>query len=100
LGPRDRDDPPAPITILGMPSASPAVIELFRNFLRVIVFIAMLTIDCYVQTLPRQREFGTLKYWAAGLGDAALRRCGAGVGPWPCSTARNLRSGPKARQKI
>jgi len=62
-----------------MPSASPAVIELFRNFLRVMVFIAMLTIDCYVQTLPRQQEFGTPKYWAAGPGDAALRRCGGSM---------------------
>jgi len=45
LGPGDPDDPSAPITILGIPSASPAVIERFRNFLRVIVFIGLLTID-------------------------------------------------------
>jgi hypothetical protein len=45
LGPGDRDEPSAPITILGMPIASPAAIELFRNFLRVIVFIGLLTIE-------------------------------------------------------
>ena len=45
LGPGGRDEPSAARTILGMPSASPAVIERFRNFLRVIVFIDMLTID-------------------------------------------------------
>jgi len=42
LGPGDRDEPSAPITILGIPSANPAVIELFRNFLRVIVFIGLI----------------------------------------------------------
>jgi hypothetical protein len=45
LGPEARDEPSAPITIRGMPSANPAVIEVFRNCLRVIVFIAVLTID-------------------------------------------------------
>jgi hypothetical protein len=42
LGPGNRDEPSAPITILGIPSASPAVIELFRNFLRVIVFMGLI----------------------------------------------------------
>jgi len=41
LGPGDPDDPSAPITILGIPSASPAVTERFRNFLRVIVFMGL-----------------------------------------------------------
>src|SRR5213594_2922430 len=45
LGPGDRDEPSAPITVFGIPRASPAVIERLRNFLRVIVFIEVLAID-------------------------------------------------------
>src|SRR2546428_8651497 len=45
LGPEDRDEPSAPRTILGIPSASPAVNDLFRKFLRVIVFMSVLIID-------------------------------------------------------
>src|SRR5881397_1452340 len=61
LGPGDRDEPAAPITNLGIPSASPTVIEVFRNFLRVMVFIAVLTIDYDVEILPGQRKFSTPK---------------------------------------
>jgi hypothetical protein len=44
-----------------MPSASPAVIEVLRNFLRVIVFVALLMIDYYVEILPRQWKFSPPK---------------------------------------
>src|SRR5437667_2929057 len=63
LGPADRDEPSAPITILGIPSASPAVIERFRNFLRVIVFIGL------VEWLRCRRYHGN--------GNSALRNIGA-----------------------
>src|SRR5438034_1012240 len=58
LGPGDRDEPSAPRTILGIPSANPAVIERFRNFLRVIVFIAVLAISwlCADATTARKIE--------------------------------------------
>ena len=52
------DDGGTKVNILGIPSASPAVIELFRNFLRVIVFITLLTIDWLRADDTRQREFG------------------------------------------
>jgi hypothetical protein len=50
--------------ILGIPNARPAVIELFRNLLRVIVFIG-LTINGYLRRLPWQRQFSHPKHAVA-----------------------------------
>jgi len=61
LGPGDRDEPSAPIWILGIPSASPAVIELFRNLLRVMVFIGLIDwLRADVTRATEIRHFKTL----------------------------------------
>jgi hypothetical protein len=77
LGPGDWEEPSAPRTILGIPSASPAVIELFRNFLRVIVFIGL--IDWLPADATRATDIRHPK--KSGPQGRAMLRCDDGAKP-------------------